>query len=244
MLTRRQAEIWLYANGGAQRVGSRLCIGYALNMQETARGVVVAREWRGALDAGRFPVAAAWDTAEPIRFDWDWQGENADPLRETEVRLLWTTEMFYVRFRCRYRTLTVYADGEPSGRRNELWNRDVAEMFLQPAPEEPRRYWEFELAPNGMWIDLDISPGEHTFPKLGRSSQVVRRDAEHVWIADLALPISEIVRKFDPSAEWRVNFFRAEGEAEPRFYSAWQPTHTPKPNFHVPEAFGVLRFRR
>jgi len=41
---------------------------------------------------------------------------------------------------------------------------------------------------------------------------------------------------------WRVNFFRVEGATEPRFYSAWRPTNTPKPNFHVPEAFGALVF--
>jgi hypothetical protein len=23
---------------------------------------------------------------------------------------------------------------------------------------------------------------------------------------------------------------------------AWQPTHTPQPNFHVPEKFGLLKF--
>jgi len=39
-----------------------------------------------------------------------------------------------------------------------------------------------------------------------------------------------------------VNFYRVEGAAEPRFYSAWQPTGTPAPNFHVPEAFGELVF--
>jgi alpha-galactosidase len=49
---------------------------------------------------------------------------------------------------------------------------------------------------------------------------------------------------FDPSAEWRANFFRVEGAREPRFYSAWRATGTPKPNFHVPSAFGKLLFRR
>ena len=46
-----------------------------------------------------------------------------------------------------------------------------------------------------------------------------------------------------PAAEWRVNFFRVEGAREPRFYSAWRATNTPQPNFHVPEAFGKLRFQ-
>ena len=48
--------------------------------------------------------------------------------------------------------------------------------------------------------------------------------------------------QFDPAQSWRVNFFRCEGIDPHRFYSAWQPTYTPDPNFHVPEKFGTLRF--
>src|SRR5215469_3831170 len=211
-------------------------------MADRMDGVIVAAELRGALDAGGFPLPAAWDQADPIRFDWDWQGQNADALRETEVRLRWTRETFFVRFRCRYRTLTVFEDSERNGRRDHLWDRDVAELFLQPEPANPRRYWEFEVAPNGMWIDLDISPTGRRDPQIGMHSQVVRRHSEKLWIADLALPMSGLAKDFDPSSQWRVNFFRVEGGAEPRFYSAWRPTNTPQPNFHVPEAFGRLRF--
>jgi alpha-galactosidase len=39
-----------------------------------------------------------------------------------------------------------------------------------------------------------------------------------------------------------VNFYRVEGPQEPRAYLAWRPTKTPQPNFHVPSAFGKLRF--
>jgi len=45
-----------------------------------------------------------------------------------------------------------------------------------------------------------------------------------------------------PAAVGQANFCRVEGKQEPRFYSAWQPTKTPQPNFHVPEPFGALRF--
>src|SRR2546427_255620 len=67
-------------------------------------------------------------------------------------------------------------------------------------------------------------------------------DAAKIWVAELALPMKCFVARFDPAATWRVNFYRVEGAAEPRFYSAWQPTQTPAPNFHVPEAFGELVF--
>jgi len=52
-----------------------------------------------------------------------------------------------------------------------------------------------------------------------------------------------VAKSFDPVKAWRVNFYRVEGPAEPRFYSAWQPTKTPVPNFHVPDSFGKLVFK-
>jgi alpha-galactosidase len=51
-----------------------------------------------------------------------------------------------------------------------------------------------------------------------------------------------LLPRFDPSAKWKANFYRVEGPTEHRFYSAWRPTRTPVPNFHIPEAFGELIF--
>jgi alpha-galactosidase len=55
--------------------------------------------------------------------------------------------------------------------------------------------------------------------------------------------MKRLVAHFDAKQAWRANFFRIEGEREPRFYGAWSPTNSPKPNFHVPAAFGNLVFR-
>jgi len=151
--------------------------------------------------------------------------------------------MLFLRFRCRYRTLTTFQDSDPDGRRNQLWDRDVAEVFLQPDPANPRRYWEFEISPNGMWIDLDIAPGHKGNPHSGMKTRVRLDAAERTWTAEAALPMRNLAPWFDSSAVWRVNFFRVEGPAEPRFYSSWRATLTPQPNFHVPEAFGRLVFR-
>src|SRR5262249_14278129 len=87
--------------------------------------------------------AAAWRQAPSISFSTDWQGKNADPELNTEVRALWSHSNFYLRFDCRYRTIHVFDDCEPNGRRDHLWNRDVAEAFLQPEPSPERYYKEF-----------------------------------------------------------------------------------------------------
>src|SRR5947208_2585704 len=81
--------------------------------------------------------------ARPIRFSADLQGIRPDPTVETEIRIIWSPEMLYLRFACRYRELFVFPDSDPNGRRDHLWDRDVAEAFLQPVPNQTRFYKEF-----------------------------------------------------------------------------------------------------
>ncbi len=192
--------------------------------------------------ADGFPEPAAWKSSEPIVFQSDWQGKNPDTERETQVRLLWNPDTLFLHYRSRYRTLTVFSDADPSGRRDHLWDRDVVEVFLQPDPTYPGHYFEFEVSPNGYWIDLDIEHGDRSDPSTGMKCRTHIDEKQKVWTAEIAIPLRSMVQHFDQSSTWRVNFFRVEGAAEPRFYSSWRPTNTPQPNFHVPTAFGKLRF--
>jgi alpha-galactosidase len=192
------------------------------------------------LDAGH--PAAEWQHAQPVAFCSDWQGKNPDEQRETVVRVLWSATTLYLRFECRYRDLYVFEDSDSNGRRDHLWDRDVAEAFLQPDPSREHNYREFEVSPNGMWIDLDIFPGGLADLKSGLKKSVFLDEKAHRWDAELAIPIKALTATFDPKVVWRANFYRVEGKAEPRAYLAWRPTGTAKPNFHVPAAFGRLRF--
>jgi alpha-galactosidase len=186
--------------------------------------------------------APQWNTAIPVIFCADWQGKNPAPDRETKVRALWSPTNLYLRFECRYRELHLFTDSDSNGRRDQLWDRDVAEAFLQPDPSQPHAYKEFEVSPNGFWIDLDISPGAKPDLQSGMQRSVALDECARVWVAELEIPLKALTSHFDPAAVWRANFFRVEGKIEPRGYYAWQPTHTPHPNFHVPSAFGRMRF--
>ena len=192
------------------------------------------------LDAAR--PAAEWEQASAISFCSDWQGRNSDAGLTTQLKALWSPQTLFLRFECRYRELYFFNDSETNGRRDHLWERDVAEAFLQPDPSRDRCYREFEVSPNGMWIDLDVFPGGIADLKSGLERSVVLDEKSLTWAAELAIPMKALSREFDPRAVWRANFYRVEGRAEPRTYLAWQPTHTPEPNFHVPGAFGRMRF--
>ncbi len=208
----------------------------------TTNSEVVATRVAGEISLDAEHPASQWQSAKPVAFCSDWQGKNADELRETSVRALWSAQTLYLRFECRYRELFVFPDSDSNGRRDHLWDRDVAEAFLQPDPSQEHKYREFEVSPNGMWIDLDIFPGGLSDLKSGLKKSVFLDEKSHRWAAELAIPMRALTANFDPKAIWRANFYRVEGTSEPRAYLAWRPTGTPEPNFHVPSAFGRLRF--
>ena len=209
-------------------------------MSHPAPSEVIAAAVAQPVELNAACPAKEWQTASPISFCSDWQGKNSDPARETEVRVLWSSSTLYLRFGCRYRELHVFNDADANGRRDHLWDRDVAEAFLQPDPSRPRYYKEFEIAPNGFWIDLDVSPRPLADLKSGLQRSVWLDKGRRVWSAELAIPMKSLTTNFDPAIVWRANFYRVEGPKEPRAYLAWCPTNTAQPNFHVPEAFGKL----
>lgn len=207
-----------------------------------ANNIIRATRITGDLAIDAQQSSLQWAHASPIRFSADWQGKNADSGLETEVRVLWSPEALYIRFACRYRELLVFDHSDPNGRRDRLWDRDVAEAFLQPPPAVGKNYKEFEVAPNGMWIDLEISPTAIADLKSGLTRSVHVDEPRRIWTAELAIPIESLTTHFDPGQIWRGNFYRVEGNVEPRRYLAWQATRTPEPQFHVPERFGTLIF--
>ena len=203
---------------------------------------IVAVQVSRAIELNAAKPAGEWEQAGEISFCSDWQGRNPDPSRATRVKVLWSLPALYLRFECRYRELYLFHDSEGKGRRDHLWERDVAEAFLQPDPSQQHCYREFEVSPNGMWIDLDVFPGGIADLRSGLECSVVLDEKASTWAAELAIPMKALTSAFDPTAIWRANFYRVEGRSEPRNYLAWQPTHTAEPNFHVPGAFGRMRF--
>ena len=126
-----------------------------------------------------------------------------------------------------------------------LWDRDVCEIFLAPDPSNISRYFEFEAAPTGEWVDLGITltpSGRLTDWDYASGLEAAARIDKDQLLVGMRIPWSDVLPKPEPGALWRVNVFRCVGPEAPERYLAWLPTRTPEPNFHVPEAFGWLRF--
>lgn len=57
---------------------------------------------------------------------------------------------------CPYEELNLKPNPDTSTETNELWNLDMAEAFIGADFNDIRRYKEFEIFPQGEWIDLTI----------------------------------------------------------------------------------------
>src|SRR5258708_39980466 len=108
MLACRVPEISFCESSSVQRVCTPGQIRYAVPGMQNLHppNEVTAAQFTGALDAGGFPAAHAWDQAQPVSFNSDWQGKNAGPNVETEIRLMWAPASPFFRVHCRYCTPT------------------------------------------------------------------------------------------------------------------------------------------
>jgi hypothetical protein len=160
----------------------------------------------------------------------------------TEVRSRWSSNHLYLLFTCPFDTLHLKSNPNTLTETNKLWEWDVAEVFLGSDFNNIRRYKEFEISPQGEFVDLDVdleSPHHEDGWIWSSEFKVAARIAHshRIWYGSMRIPFSAIdSRPPRPGNMLRVNFFRSHGKGQSLI--AWSPTM--KATFHVPEAFGTL----
>lgn len=189
----------------------------------------------------------AWENATSIPLTRYWSGAPAPPGRHAEGRVLWSDKALHLRYVCRQTEPPVISPKpETKAKVMGLWDRDVCEIFIAPDPNVIEQYFEIEAAPNGEWLDVAIqwTPEKRESDWKFHSGMTVAAQVENerVIIA-MRIPWSHRIHKPKTGERWRVNLFRCVGRDPDRGYLAWQPTHAPQPNFHVPQVFGWLIFK-
>ena len=187
-----------------------------------------------------------WQRCESVKIVLLWSGEPAALTRHAEARVCWSNEALHVRFAgAQQEPLVVSTNPVTEKKTLGLWDRDVCEIFLAPDLENPSRYFEFEAAPTGEWVDLGItltSEGRETDWDFASGFTTATKLEHGRLFVGMRIPWSEVIPKPQAGDRWGVNVFRCVGPEAPDRYLVWRPTRTPEPAFHVPEAFGSLRF--
>lgn len=189
-------------------------------------------------------TSEAWQGIPGVIADKGRRGEIV-PNHKTEIRSRWTPKNLYVLFICPYEQLNLKPKPSTTTETNKLWEWDVAEVFIGTDFDNIKHYTEFQVSPQGEWVDLDIdrkpNPAKHDVGWNSGFEVKARIDpGKKVWYGEMRIPMAKIDRR-EPTdgQEMRINFYRIQGPGPDRKLINWQPVNNE--SFHTPEAFGRLR---
>ncbi len=209
---------------------------------EGATRDVHARRLTGAAPAIDGVIDETWSSATPFEFATDWSGASTPTT--THVRALWSPRAVYFLWELDGTGLFTDRTRPIETERIDLYEEDCVELFLAPDHANRKRYAEIEVGPFGHWFDLLI---DRTGKKArsdaawsaGLTIGTAQDPVKHTAVIEMAITAPAIVAALAPEARLPIGVYRMEGKS-PRQYLAGFPTRTPKPNFHVPDAFGSL----
>ncbi len=192
------------------------------------------------------PNAPEWKGVKAVTATRGFFGETV-ALAPTEIRSRWTVDSLYLLYVCPYKTLYLKEKPVTNVETNQLWDWDVAEAFIGSNFEYIGLYKEFQVSPQGEFVDLDINRED---PKAAQgvawqSGFTVKArvdEKKKIWYGEMRIPFASLgVTNPQPGMELRIGLYRIEGAEPNRVYVAWSPTG--KKTFHEPSAFGRLVLR-
>lgn len=223
-----------------------LCAAVLLTTVSHADGTGVISSKRAKADFALTadPNAKEWKDVKGIIAEQNSLGAKV-PGHRTEIRSRWTDKHVYFLFICPYEQLHLTDNPSTTTETNKLWEWDVAEVFIGTDFQDIKHYTEFQVSPQGEWVDLDIdrnpSPPIHNWEWNSGFRVKARLDREKkIWYGEMKIPMEKIDRRAPKVGnQMRVNFYRLQGPPPNRSGIAWQPTR--ERNYHVPGAFGRLK---
>lgn len=201
-----------------------------------------------------------WKKVKSIEMT-NYMGEIPAFKPKAEAKMMYDDKNVYVIFRVkdRYvRSLVQEYNGNVSG-------DSCVEFFFAPDSDQPERYFNLEINAGGTPLLFYIWPPypKEKFIKLD-PQDIKQIEIAHslpavvdpeitepvTWTIEYRIPLS-LLEKFSnvtkPAAGviWKANFYKTAGRkttSNPH-YITWSYVDSPKPNFHLPQFFGTLKFQ-
>jgi len=183
-------------------------------------------------------------------------GKKPDHFPRTEVKIAYDDMAIYVMFRVEDRYVRALA----AKHQDSVCGDSCVEFFFTPGNDVLTGYFNFEINCGGIILfhfhpgskkgrieipasDCDKIITAHSLPRI-----VDPEIQESVtWTVEYSIPIA-LLRRYcpvitpKPHALWRANFYKCADNSSHPHWLTWSPVDYPKPNFHLPQSFGVLEF--
>src|SRR6266542_1924808 len=199
---------------------------------------------------------AQWRSVETIKLT-NYMGQ-IPPFRPTvHAKMMYDKDNLYVIFRvndCFVRSVIEEYNGPVS-------TDACVEFFFSPDTSLAERYFNLEINAGGTPLmayhifhhkeyqkfsveDLKKIEIAHSLPKKVNPEIVT----PVIWTVEYKLPLS-ILEKFSyfshpkPGVIWRANFYKTASEGSNPHYITWSYVNNIKPQFHLQQFFGTLKFK-
>jgi len=210
---------------------------------------------------------------EPMKIDGDWnkrQWRHVRPLRLThfmgpippfrpsvQAKMLYDDSSLYIIFRVhdRFVRITVQDyNGPVSG-------DACVEFFFSPDTSFRKRYFNLETNAGGTVLmachvfqqkeyqkfsaeELDQIEIAHSLPR--KVDQEIQEPV--TWTLEYRLPLAILEKHASvihpqPGVVWRANFYKTSSKSSNPHWITWAEVVNEKPNFHLPQFFGLLEFQ-
>jgi outer membrane protein assembly factor BamB len=227
---------------------------YRIERPQTARSCHVTRLAAPlAIDAKWDKTA--WKNIRPERIG-NYMGDKPEHLPKTDVKIAYDDAALYVIFRVEDQYVRAVTAEHQKG---EVWKDSCVEFFFYPNPEIPGdQHFYIEMNCGGTMLFRFNGPeGVVEIPKNHYDQMTIAHSLPKMvdpemkgpvtWTVEYRLPF-EIVKKHCPTmvppasgTKWRANFYKCADDSSHPHWLTWSPVDFPKPKFHLPDFFGVLK---
>jgi hypothetical protein len=206
------------------------------------------------------PSDARWEkypwTQAPALTVGRFMGARPEHAPRTQAKLAWDKQALGVIFRVEDR----YVRAVARKHQDCVCTDSCVECFFAPGPDVSRGYFNIEINCGGVMLfhfqtvprrdNRPVAPADaeqvtiaHTLPR--RVEPEIPDPT--VWTVEYRVPFAILgnylpVSPPAPGTRWRANFFKCADATSHPHWLTWAFVDRPRPDFHVPEAFGELRF--
>lgn len=200
--------------------------------------------------------SSTWSRIQPELLQ-NYMGNRPDHFPKTEVKIAYNEISIYVIFRVEDR----YVRAVAREHQGNVWEDSCVEFFFTPDSDLSKGYFNLEMNCGGTML-FHFQPGSGKKRIIIPKSECRKIICAHslpcivypeivepvVWTVEYQLPIALLKRycqvKMPASkVEWRANFYKCADKSTHPHWLTWALVDFPKPNFHLPESFGILQFQ-
>ena len=204
---------------------------------------------------------ADWDKRPwndfPVESIQHHMGNRPGHFPKTEVKAAYDNTGVFVMFRVEDKYVRAVAEAD----QDEVYRDSCVEFFFCPGPDLSEGYFNLEMNCGGTML-FHFQTRPRADRTIIQESDCLRIDRLHslprivepeikepvTWTVAYRIPVAllekyrKVVRPA-PGAVWQVNFYKCADNTSHPHWLTWAPVDSPKPDFHRPQYFGLLKFQ-